>query len=82
VPDLHTRSSVDVVVKVVVFAEAVGIVGGRRTGGRSPIGRCTEGRRGGEGEEKREGGGGGSASTVLGFEICGGWVSLGYRFFF
>jgi hypothetical protein len=36
VPDLHTRSSV-VVVKVVVFAEAVGVVGGR-----SPIGHCTE----------------------------------------
>jgi hypothetical protein len=35
VPDLHTRSSMVVVVKVAVFAETVGVVGGRSLHRRS-----------------------------------------------
>jgi hypothetical protein len=36
VPNLHTRSLVVMVVKVVRFSEVVGVVGGR-----SSVGRCT-----------------------------------------
>jgi hypothetical protein len=70
VPDLHTRSSV-VVVKVVVFAEAVGVVGGRSLYRWSVSDRSlyrgergVEGRRGEERDEKRDGGGGGGAFPV------------------
>jgi hypothetical protein len=58
VPNLHTRSLVVMVVKVVRFSEVVGVVGGR-----SSVGRCTR-KRGGRRDERRRGGGGGGASPV------------------